>query len=142
LLLHLADASDPTFRSQLEVTQEVLADIGAEGVPFRLVLNKADRLDEAAKAGLLEEYPEAILVSARDAEDVARVREMILAFFDGAVEEREIFVPYARHGAVGAMFAQARVVAERHDAEGTFVKVRGPSGVLGRLEALAAGQPA
>src|SRR6187431_2748570 len=32
LLLYLADASDPTFRSQLDVTRSTLAEIGAEGV--------------------------------------------------------------------------------------------------------------
>jgi GTP-binding protein HflX len=139
LLLHLADASDPTFRSQLEVTREVLSQIGAEGVPFRLVLNKIDRLDEAARRDLEVELPDAIQVSAHDPADVARVRELIIAFFDGDVEEREIFVPYARHGAIGAMFSQARVVAERHEADGTFVRVRAPRGVLGRLETLAGG---
>jgi GTP-binding protein HflX len=138
-LLHLADASDPTFRSQLEVTREVLADIGADVVPYKLVLNKADRLSPEQQAELAAEFPDAMIVSAHRDEDVARVREAILAFFDGDLEEREIFVPYARHGAVGAMHSSARVMAERHEAEGTFVRVRAPRGVLGRLEALAAG---
>lgn len=139
LLLHLADASDPTFRDQLQVTRDVLSQIGAEGVPWKLVLNKMDRVSDELRADLELEYPDAIMVSAHDPADVVRVREMIIAFFDGEVEEREIFVPYARHGAVGAMFAQARVMAERHEAEGTFVRVRAPRGVLGRLEALAHG---
>ena len=121
LLLHLADASDPTFRDQLQVTRDVLSQIGAEGVPWKLVLNKMDRVSDELRADLELEYPDAIMVSAHDPADVVRMRELIIAFFDGDVEEREIFVPYARHGAVGAMFAQARVVAERHEAEGTFV---------------------
>ncbi|MEO5730683.1 MAG: GTPase HflX, partial [Byssovorax sp.] len=33
LLLYVADASDPTFRSQLEVTRSTLAEIGADVVP-------------------------------------------------------------------------------------------------------------
>lgn len=140
LLLHLADASDPTFRAQLAVTREVLSDIGADAVPYKLVLNKADRLSPEQMDELRLEYPDAMLVSAHRDEDVARVREAILEFFDGDLEEREIFVPYARHGAVGAMHETARVVAERHEEEGTFVRVRAPRGVLGRLEALAAGE--
>jgi len=140
LLLHLADGSDPTFRSQLAVTREVLADIGADAVPYKLILNKADRLSPEQIADLQLEFPDALLVSAHQDEGVARVREAILAFFDGELEEREIFVPYARHGAVGAMHSTARVLTERHEAEGTFVRVRAPRGVLGRLEALAAGE--
>ncbi|MBL8946392.1 MAG: GTPase HflX, partial [Myxococcales bacterium] len=79
LLLFIVDAADPTFRDQLQVTRDVLTGIGAGEVPWRLVLNKRDRLDEAAQAALQVEYPEAILVSARDEADVRRVRELIVA---------------------------------------------------------------
>ena len=43
LLLHVVDALDPTFASQLEVTRGVLAEIGADEVPAELVMNKVDR---------------------------------------------------------------------------------------------------
>ena len=50
LLLHIADASDPAFEAQIAVTCEVLAQVGAAEIPRRIVLNKADRLDDAARA--------------------------------------------------------------------------------------------
>ncbi|HMI93884.1 MAG TPA: GTPase HflX, partial [Polyangiales bacterium] len=40
LLLYVVDAADPTFRKQLEVTHAVLAEIGAQEVPSKLLLNK------------------------------------------------------------------------------------------------------
>ncbi|MFN7146690.1 MAG: GTPase HflX, partial [Myxococcota bacterium] len=57
LLLHVVDASDPTFRQQYEVTREVLAEIGADEVPSRLVLNKIDRMDAEGREALRVEYP-------------------------------------------------------------------------------------
>ena len=57
LLLYVVDASDPTFEAQLEVTRNVLREIGAEVVPSRLLLNKVDRLDEAERAALAREAP-------------------------------------------------------------------------------------
>ena len=45
LLLFVVDVSDPSFRSQLDVTRTVLAEVGASGVPSLLVMNKRDRLD-------------------------------------------------------------------------------------------------
>src|SRR2546430_214693 len=49
LLAHVVDASDPGFERQLEVTAEVLAEIGAGEVPRLLVFNKIDRIgDEVA----------------------------------------------------------------------------------------------
>src|SRR5512132_214628 len=50
LLLYVVDASDPTWNTQLEVTRTVLREIGADAVPTRLILNKADRLSDAEKS--------------------------------------------------------------------------------------------
>ena len=57
LLLFVVDASDPTYESQLEVSRNVLCEIGAEVVPSRLLLNKIDRVSEADRAALAREAP-------------------------------------------------------------------------------------
>ena len=89
-LLYVADASDPTFRGQLEVTRTVLGEIGADAVPSRLLLNKVDRLDAAARGALAAEYPEAILLSAKEPADVAALRQTIVAFFEASMVEGEL----------------------------------------------------
>jgi GTPase len=134
LLLHVVDASDPTFRSQYEVTREVLEEIGATNVPSRLVLNKADRLDEEAKQALLREYPDALLVSAHAPEGVTAVREAILAFLEASYEERVYLVPYAEQGRVAELHASTRVVLETYEEDGTRVTVRGDVDTLNRFE--------
>src|SRR4029077_14648442 len=48
LLLHVIDASDAGFWRQIAVTEEVLEEIGAKDVPRLLVLNKIDRVGDAA----------------------------------------------------------------------------------------------
>ncbi|MBI4950497.1 MAG: GTPase HflX [Myxococcales bacterium] len=140
LLLHLVDAADPTFREQLAVTRAVLADIGASAVPACLVLNKRDQLSAAAQADLALEFPDALVVSVREPGDVERVRAHVVAFFDGAPEEAELFVPYERHALVRRVHEGAEVLGERHDEQGTHLRVRGPATALARLrELLAAG---
>jgi GTPase len=133
LLLFLADASDPTFRSQLATTRAVLDEIGAGSVPSRLLLNKRDRLDAAARETLASELPEAMLISAHDESSVAEVKTMIRTFFDGAPSELELFVPYSAHAHVRHIHASGMVVAERHDDEGTHLTLRGPADTLERL---------
>jgi 50S ribosomal subunit-associated GTPase HflX len=86
LLLHVIDASDPGFERQLAVTDKVLAEIGAQDVPRLRVFNKIDHVGDAAaqaekEAELRAAYPGCIVMSARRADDVARLREAILAFF-------------------------------------------------------------
>src|ERR1700675_2863444 len=64
LLLQIVDAADPTYESQLEVSRNVLREIGADVVPSRLILNKIDRVSEADRAALRAKHPDAILLSA------------------------------------------------------------------------------
>ncbi|MFN8608163.1 MAG: GTPase HflX [Vulcanimicrobiota bacterium] len=134
LLLFVVDASDPDFRSQLQVTREVLDELGAQEIDSRLVLNKIDRLDCLDQ--LREEFPEGWFVSARSDESVAGLRSRILAYFERNMVEEEIFVPYAAGKALGRLRAQVNVLAERHNEEGTFVKVRAEAGDMERLRAL------
>jgi GTP-binding protein HflX len=42
LLLHVADCSDPKLTEQIEQTQQVLTEIGADRVPYLMVYNKLD----------------------------------------------------------------------------------------------------
>lgn len=143
LLLFVVDASDPTFRDQLAVTREVLASIGAAEVPWKLVLNKRDRLGPDALDALAREFPEAVLISAHDPVDVAALREHIVAFFDGALEVDELFVPYAAAGLVSHVYDDATVLSEHHTDTGTSYMVRAPRAVLQRLrERVAAVAPA
>jgi GTP-binding protein HflX len=52
LLLHVVDASDPGYLRQLEVTDKVLDEIGAQDVPRLLVFNKIDRAPSGTEASL------------------------------------------------------------------------------------------
>jgi GTP-binding protein HflX len=133
LLLLVVDASDPTWPAQLEVTQTVLAEIGADVVPTRLVLNKVDRLDEPARAALAEAWPDALLLSAHDPADVRGLREEVLAWFDRDLAEAELFVPWARGALVGEVHAHTRVIEESFEAEGTRYRVKGRAEDVARL---------
>jgi GTPase len=139
LLLFVVDASDPTYESQLEVSRAVLREIGAEAVPSRLLLNKVDRIGESERAGLREKHPDAILLSAKSPADVAALRETIIAFFETAMVEDQLVLPYAKQGLLSEVYENARVLSEDYDATGRIMKVRGLPGAIGRLRrALAA----
>ncbi len=140
LLLYVVDASDPTFRDQYAVTREVLREIGADGAPSRLVLNKIDRVPEADREELRREFPDAILLSALDRADVAALREQLLTFFGRALVEAELLIPWTRHALVAALHDEAQVLSEAHEEAGTRVRVRIAPDALARVQAaLAAG---
>lgn len=132
LLLHVVDASDPAFRSQMEVTTNLLSELEATA-PRLLLLNKIDRVDAAGTRALREEFPGALLVSAHDPSDVARVVDAVTTFFERDAVETEIFVPWSQHARIGAIHERCRVLSSASEAEGTRLRVRADRAVLDSL---------
>lgn len=64
LLIHVADASHQDLFQQIDSVQDILIQLGLEVIPCLLVLNKWDKVPEAAKEDLLQNFPNAIPVSA------------------------------------------------------------------------------
>jgi GTPase len=133
LLVHVVDASDAAWRSQFQVTRDVLKEIGADENPSLVVLNKVDRLSPEACAELAAEAPEAFLMSALRKGDVAELRERIIAFFEREMVEEEIFVGWQDQRRVHEIHETCRVLSEKHGEEGTRLVVRAPAGVIARL---------
>jgi GTP-binding protein HflX len=138
LLLHVIDASDPGFERQLAVTDKVLAEIDAQHVPRLRVVNKIDHVGDAAaqaerEAELRAAWPDCIVMSARRAEDVARLRDEIIAFFRQDQVEAELFLPWSAQQSRGEIFASCEVLEERADEDGAFLCVRGAKDAVAAL---------
>jgi GTP-binding protein HflX len=136
LLLHVVDGADPDFRAQLAVTRAVLADIGADAVPSRLVFNKADRLGPEEREAIDREFPDAFVLSAKAPADVARLRDAVVAFFDAEMVEAELDLPYGRQNLLGEIYEHARVLSEEFDERGARLRLRAHPDDLARLRSL------
>ncbi|HEY6476850.1 MAG TPA: GTPase HflX [Polyangia bacterium] len=140
LVAQVVDASDPNFERQLEVTTEVLAEIGAGDVPRLLLFNKIDRLgnpeaEETTTRALLERWPEAMVLSARRPDDVAQLHARLVSFFARDLVEGEVRVPYDRQQLRGEIFAACEVLEESYDDAGVIFRVRARPELLERLQA-------
>ncbi len=130
LLLHIIDASDPGFERQLEVTDKVLEEIGANVVPRIRIFNKIDHVGDATaqaerEAALQTQYPDCVVMSARRPDEVAKLRQKIVEFFQKNLIEAEIFLPWSAQQLRGGIYTNCQVLEERSDNEGTFFRVRG-----------------
>lgn len=124
LLLFVVDASDPSFRSQLEVTQSVLSEVGATDVPRLLILNKQDCLTPDQISQLQVEFPQAVGISTRRPNDIKMLREKILSYFESDMQDEDLFIPYTAKGIIGDIREKMRVLAESYDEKGVTLKVR------------------
>ena len=140
LLAQVVDASDPGFERQLQVTHEVLADIGASAIPRLIIFNKMDRIGDSKSEGaaaddLLARWPDSFVMSARRPEDVARLRERLIAFFVRDLVAGELRVPYDKQHLRGEIFASCEVLGERYQPDAVIFDVRAHPAVLERLRA-------
>jgi GTP-binding protein HflX len=138
LLLHVVDASDPGFERQLDVTNEVLAEIGAKEVPRLRVFNKIDHVgDTAAQAelatALQEKYPGCVVMSARRADEVAVLHQAIVAFFQKDLTEADVFLPWSAQQLRGEIYSSCDVLGEQANEDGAIFHVRGSREMVERL---------
>jgi GTP-binding protein HflX len=138
LLLHVIDVSDPGFERQLEVTDGVLEEIGANVVPLIRVFNKIDQVGSAVaqaerEAILRTQYPDSVVMSARRLDDVAKLRHRIVAFFQQEMVESELFLPWSAQQQRGKIYASCEVMEEYSDNEGTFFRIRGEPNAVKNL---------
>lgn len=134
LILFVVDASDPSFRSQLRVTQDVLAEVGATDVPRILILNKRDRLNENQILELRAEFPDAVMISTRDQDDLVRLRDKIMSYFENSMIDEDIFIPFTAQGVIGDIRSKMRVLGESYDGNGTTLRVRGTPETIAQIK--------
>jgi len=136
LLLYVVDAADPRHQAQLEVTREVLREIGANAVPNLLLLNKADLLDAGARKALLKEHGEegSMLLSAYDPADIEALKQRMVGFFETKMVQEALLIPYDKQALLGEVYENARVVGEEYDESGTRLTVRGLPAAIARLK--------
>src|SRR5437870_3283562 len=135
LLLHIVDAADPVFRAQIQVTREVLDEIGAGAVPWILVLNKIDKVAQTEREDLLKEFPAALLVSAKHPPDVQRVRDAIIGAFEADMTDVDLVIPYDAGSAIGEVH-KVHVISESYEEDGVHYRVRAPESAIERIRAM------
>jgi GTPase len=133
LQLFVVDAADPTFRQQLEVTRKVLDEIDAMEIPSLLILNKRDKLSSEEALALRAEFPDAVMISTRDKNDIKDLREKILSFFEQDMTEASLEIPYTLKGAIGEIRRLMRVLDESYNEKGVVLRVKAPAVDLARV---------
>jgi GTPase len=117
LLLHVVDATAPDLEGQVDAVRAVLAEIGADGIPELLVVNKADALPAEGGAAeealrLLAAHEGSLMVSARSGEGLDGLLTAVgdrLRVGDRVVE---LVVPWSRGDVLAAVHREGEVVTE------------------------------
>ena len=134
LLLYVVDASDPSFRAQLEVVHEVLEEVGVEDSKKLLVLNKSDQLEPEQQQALMDEFPDAMMTSTRNPADISKLHQYIIDVAQHEMIEEEIIVPYTAKGIIGEIRSSMSVTKEEYEYSHIKLTVRSNAIDLERLK--------
>ena len=124
LLLYVVDASDPSFRTQLDVVNEVLQEVGVEGIKKLLVLNKSDQLNIEQQQALMSEYPDAMMTSTRNPADISKLHKYIVGVAEQEMIEDEFIIPYTANGLIGEIRSSMSVIKEDYEYDHIKLSVR------------------
>ncbi|MEW6411165.1 MAG: GTPase HflX [Candidatus Zixiibacteriota bacterium] len=89
LLLLVVDCSEANFEQRIEHTRQVLAEIGADNIPYLLIYNKIDVAGDFVARP--ENHHKAFMISAREHLGIAAIQAEILANSAQFIKKRSVF---------------------------------------------------
>lgn len=134
LILHVVDGSHPDPEAQLATVREVFAEIGAQGIPEIVVINKADVADPLVIDRLRRREPHSVAVSARTGRGVDELLAAIERDLPRPSIEVEVLVPYAKGGLVSRVYDHGQVLEREDTLEGVRLRARVTRFLAGELE--------
>ena len=122
ILLVLTDASDPNFREQLAVTEQLLCDLGASGKPTLYVFNKCDLgMAELGRIGREAKEKNIVFISAKTGQGLEQMIEKLEAMAAEGKRRITYFIPNSEGGALNTLYRVATVENVEYGPEGMTV---------------------
>jgi len=127
LIIKVVDISDPYYEKHLEVTKEVLAELGVADKPQIIVFNKRDKMASIFHQKIIRRsHPKSFLISSFNPEEVRELRDYIINFFLEQQESFDLFIPYDAGDAHSVVASKTNVMVSSNHEKGIFYRVRVP----------------
>ncbi len=137
VLLHIVDITHPNALEQASAVEETLEEIGADGKPTVMALNKIDDI-ELPKSNLggeatarfvgqwLEEFPDAVPISARRGLGLEALLERVEDALGSQLVELHVQIPYNATELVNLFHRKGIVEIQEYSPRGTRLKGKLP----------------
>ncbi len=132
LIVHVVDATNQNYKSQIEITEQVLKSIGVENIPIIYAFNKIDLLDEYLY--IQPQFEKAIRISATTDKNIDKLIEMIQKELEQDFISVCLHVPYNEQEIVELLKDNGYV--KTIDYQESQIEVQGkiPKRLLSRVE--------
>ena len=135
ILMILTDVSDPEFSSQLEITENLLKDLGAAGKPTLYVFNKYDK----GVSGYLPKFEETenekfVCISAKTGYGLDKLVSKLEEFVHSGKKRVCFHIPNNEQGALNILYKNATVENVEYGATEVVVDAIVDSKIHGMLK--------
>ena len=131
LLVHVVDASAPDPAGNIRAVRDVLAEIGADGVPELLAFNKSDLAPGSSKR-LVDVWEGSVALSATTGEGVEDLLLTIGSRLRSVMPVVEMLIPFDRGDVLAAAHRAGEVLRESAGETGMLIRGRFDDATLNR----------
>ncbi len=117
VILHICDASDDDIALKTKVTNELLADLGCEGIPVVTVYNKCDLVTDTS----ILNQSGVVRISAKEGKGLDELLEAITNALPETAKKMKLLVPFAQAGLLAKIREEGIIYSENYTAEGIEV---------------------
>jgi len=135
VLLHVVDAAHSEWEAQMDVVAQVLQELGAEGKPVILVLNKMDQVRPMRRRRLAHQFPTGVPISATTGEGLDTLRAVLAERLTQAWPLCTFQIPYERSDVRSLLVRRGRVIKETYGQKRILLKIQVPPQVAGQFKA-------
>ena len=131
-IVHVVDASNPQWDTQMHVVYETLRQLGAEGKPVITLFNKQDKVENPVNhKDLQADY--SIATSAKTGQGLEEFKHALLEI----IRKEQIYIErlydFSEAGKIQLIRSKGQLLSEEYVPEGIEVKAYVPQDIYGRL---------
>jgi GTP-binding protein HflX len=134
-LVHVVDISNPEFEQQLNTTNAVLKELGAEEKRMITVFNKLDRVPEVRIPKGMS--TPAVPVSAQTGEGLPELTAQFEQFLEDRMVTMDLLIPFDRYELISQLHQQGTVKEEKAEEDGLHLVANVPNRIRSQYDEFA-----
>lgn len=119
VILHVMDASEPDLRERMQITQDLLNDLGCAEIPQIHVLNKADLVPELTQSN----DENTVWISAKTGEGTQILLQTLAHTLPQTAKRMRLCIPYTEGRFLQLLRQEGKLFSEEFTPEGTLVDI-------------------
>ena len=140
LLAIVLDASSLSVLEHYRIIRNVLVEIKADKIPYLIVFNKLDKMDQDIQLEYLKnKLPEGLLISAKNFLGLDAFLHRIKIEMEERYLTAELFVPYEQGKNISSVQEGVEVIRKTHNEKGMVFKIRGHRTRIEKLQKMVNG---